>query len=449
MKTLKEFFVAAVLFGISVIGCGGGSPVQDLKAVAPPQAELQSIIADEAMAGTCADENALVAQAAGYRPMIQAVEGDTGQWGNDETETSEVTFWISEVGNEADFSNDPPTGVISYEFIYAEGDNLNKVMIGILKINFVMSDGAWKTSGYQIQCKLDVLGMIQGRVVNAVTGEPMENARVYAQSECGVRSGLSIMNNINGEFVILGTVPGKFTLHAIAPGFQEAVVTGLEIEHGEILILDQTIQMIPLVDQTFVTLTGRIFFRDGETPLSGVDIFGERYATVVYLANPNGWTIGLHRSVDAEGRYQITFVSPGEYQLRFSSQELTKFVDENGTERDYLLVEVSEAEGMVKELPDLRANNLPPQIDSIALVEEGQVAPGASVRIQVGASDPDQDNLAYYWRADNGMLSLSQGSMAEWTAPDTPGTYTIEVIANDGKGGADSGSIQITVAEPS
>ncbi len=80
---------------------------------------------------------------------------------------------------------------------------------------------------------------------------------------------------------------------------------------------------------------------------------------------------------------------------------------------------------------------------------ENQVGAGTIVKIAVQASDPDQDNLAYYWRADNGMLSLSQGSMAEWTAPDTPGTYTIEVIANDGKGGADSGSIQITVAEPS
>lgn len=71
------------------------------------------------------------------------------------------------------------------------------------------------------------------------------------------------------------------------------------------------------------------------------------------------------------------------------------------------------------------------------------------MKIVVQANNPYGGNLAYYWRATNGMLSLSRGNMVEWTAPDVPGTYTIEVIVNDGNGGAASGEVSITVKDTS
>ena len=453
MKTLKEFFVAAIIFGIGAVGCGG-SPVQDLKAVAPAQAELQSLIANEAMAGTCSAEDYLNSKATEYKPMISVAGNDSGTWGNDGSNSNQVNFWISEIGTETDLNAEPPAGTIKYEFIYWDGQKT--FLIGLLDISFVMKDGVWTNVGYQVQCKLDVLGTIKGRVVNAITGEPMPNAQVYAESKCGLRSPMGWLDG-NGEFTVFGAVPGEITLHAISPYFEEAMVSGIQIETGQTVTLDQTIQMIPLVNMVATTVSGRITFRDGEKPFAGVNIFGEKYPTVVYLetGDSSDGGQGLPGTVDSEGRYQITFVGPGEYRLKFSSQGLSTFVDESGAVKDYFLVNVSETDGMVKELPDLKANNLPPQIDSITLSEEGQVAPGASVRIQVAAGDPDQalsypnqDTLTYYWKAESGAISLTQGNMVDWTAPNAPGTYTIEVIVNDGKGGADSGSVQITVTEP-
>ena len=57
-----------------------------------------------------------------------------------------------------------------------------------------------------------------------------------------------------------------------------------------------------------------------------------------------------------------------------------------------------------------------------------------SCEIRVVAYDPDGDDLSYAWSATGGDI-FGEGSMATWTAPDSPQTYTIIVKVADGRGG--------------
>ncbi|MGD9118366.1 MAG: PKD domain-containing protein [Dehalococcoidia bacterium] len=76
------------------------------------------------------------------------------------------------------------------------------------------------------------------------------------------------------------------------------------------------------------------------------------------------------------------------------------------------------------------ANTLP-TISSLTVMTEGEINPGATAWIECTAIDADDEDLSYTWSADTGTLSGS-GSMVNWTAPETPGTYTVSVEVSDG-----------------
>jgi len=54
--------------------------------------------------------------------------------------------------------------------------------------------------------------------------------------------------------------------------------------------------------------------------------------------------------------------------------------------------------------------------------------------------------LTYQWSADGGTIK-GEGSSITWVAPDTAGSYTIEVTIADGKGGTVSESTTIAVTD--
>lgn len=66
--------------------------------------------------------------------------------------------------------------------------------------------------------------------------------------------------------------------------------------------------------------------------------------------------------------------------------------------------------------------------------------------ITCSTSDQDDDPLTYSWTKNGGTITGS-GSTITWTAPSTPGAYTITCTVSDGKGGQDSESVNIEVTE--
>ena len=82
--------------------------------------------------------------------------------------------------------------------------------------------------------------------------------------------------------------------------------------------------------------------------------------------------------------------------------------------------------------------NKPPRIDAVTPPkgETVNVAMGSEVNFAVTASDPDGDPLGYSWsKSGEGVLTAGNKSVATWTAPQTTGTASVQVIVSDGKGG--------------
>jgi hypothetical protein len=72
---------------------------------------------------------------------------------------------------------------------------------------------------------------------------------------------------------------------------------------------------------------------------------------------------------------------------------------------------------------------------------ETQVAPSETRRLSVEAN---RTGVAYTWNATGGTLSSYSDSSSTWTAPQTPGTYRVDVTARVGSDEAQA-SFRFTV----
>ncbi len=87
--------------------------------------------------------------------------------------------------------------------------------------------------------------------------------------------------------------------------------------------------------------------------------------------------------------------------------------------------------------------NRPPVITCSA--DRTSVFAGERVHITTNASDPDGDRLAYAWRANSGQVVGSGAAVDFDTTGLAPGTYTVTVRVDDGRGGAADCSTTIEV----
>lgn len=87
--------------------------------------------------------------------------------------------------------------------------------------------------------------------------------------------------------------------------------------------------------------------------------------------------------------------------------------------------------------------NTEPVITSLT-ADNTTVSPGGTVLLTCTAEDDNDDSLAYVWECTNGSL-VPNGSTATWTAPGSPGTYSISCAVTDGNDGSTLEIIDITV----
>lgn len=90
-------------------------------------------------------------------------------------------------------------------------------------------------------------------------------------------------------------------------------------------------------------------------------------------------------------------------------------------------------------------SNYPPRIKSLAS-KKYLLQFGDSTNIYCTASDQDNNQLSYNWSSNSGTLE-GNGTIINWTAPDTEGTYSIKCTVSDGNGGITTDSINIEVVK--
>ena len=82
----------------------------------------------------------------------------------------------------------------------------------------------------------------------------------------------------------------------------------------------------------------------------------------------------------------------------------------------------------------------------VSLTANPQVQPQDKAQVVCEATDVDGDNLTYCWSCTDGILEGASATVT-WTAPQTPGSYTVTVVVSDGKGGVAKKDLTITVPE--
>ena len=87
--------------------------------------------------------------------------------------------------------------------------------------------------------------------------------------------------------------------------------------------------------------------------------------------------------------------------------------------------------------------NAEPVITSLT-ADNATVSPGGTVLLTCTAEDDNDDSLTYNWECTSGSL-VPNGSTATWTAPGSPGTYSISCAVTDGNDGSTMEIIDITV----
>jgi hypothetical protein len=393
------------------------------------------------------------------------------------TNETPVIFWLSLISvNVPPSPHEPyepspppcPNGVICgdilYSFVYAEfppgatfPQNINE---GIIAFRYEWKEGQnpgtaennyWQRISYRFIDKVPVSGTITGRVINAITGEPIERAKVYAEHSSG-RNSMVAVTDANGDFSIILVRPGNNTVRAFADEFQIAEVENVVVQPNSTIDVG-IIELLPIPDaDAFGTIRGKVYFRDCQTPVYGVQIYGKFYKTIAYLTDSNGNQVfPSAATVYQDGSYQIGLIPPGNYQLRFRVQDLSgisRFGEQMfspATSFVPITITRTNAEGFkITNIPDVCLDNLPPHLISL-VPSKTVVSPDETIMITANATDPDNDILYYYWSASDGFLGLGFSNSITWTAPSTPGTYKIKVVVNDHKGGWDDGTIEVLV----
>lgn len=96
------------------------------------------------------------------------------------------------------------------------------------------------------------------------------------------------------------------------------------------------------------------------------------------------------------------------------------------------------------ELP-ASSGNQPPIIGVLSLSPATGLQVGQAVTLTVGATDPENDYVAYAWRVSGGTLLGSAGTQVIWNPPTTPGRHTVRVLATDPSGAAAAGFVSLEV----
>lgn len=205
----------------------------------------------------------------------------------------------------------------------------------------------------EIELRLEAAGSIEGRVIDAATGEPLPGASVTA-------SGASATSDAAGAFAILAIAPGVTVLRAAAPGYESREQT-LEIDVRPVTGIE-----VPL--SRGATLRGQV------VTASGAPAPGSAVWVVPYRLAPGPPREGGARAA-ADGTFEIGS-PPGQVQVAALSPD-----GETGRSDPLDVAPGAVREGLVVEVGPSSV------VEGRVVTPAGAAVPGAEVRLlQDGAA---------------------------------------------------------------
>jgi hypothetical protein len=189
---------------------------------------------------------------------------------------------------------------------------MNRAILAVVSIALSASAGAQTLTDAQSRCA------VAGSVVDAVSGQPVSAAEIYATSLSGNDASefTPTHTDANGRFAIDNLEPGRYVLQASHDGYTSpdhpsgpgsGIVVLAPGQHVE----DAVISLMP-----GGTIAGRITDEAG-SPLSGVSLQALKFT---YRDGKRDLEEAASASTNTRGEYRMAPLLPGSYYLRATSR---------------------------------------------------------------------------------------------------------------------------------
>lgn len=225
--------------------------------------------------------------------------------------------------------------------------------------NIIVEEGA---TAKDVEVKVSLGGHLSGRVLDALTGQPVPGATVAAGGSGPVggplaalsaETGETLTTDANGSFVLDGIAPGKLPITVTHPDYAEAR-QAVEVQEG---------YSTAEIRMTTGAAIGGLVVTDGGQAASGADV-------VLQTAGETGFgrflaAAGSSAVTDASGRFRFEHLSAGRYSLVASLRSRTSaplaVVLAEGQVQDDALLQITTGatlRGVVTGIPDSWKNGM-------------------------------------------------------------------------------------------
>lgn len=269
----------------------------------------------------------------------------------------------------------------------------------------------------------DATGALEGSVLDAETGEPVENATVSARVD------KSAQTDGEGFFSIAGLAPGSTTLQVTGSGYQPTHQSvDVEADRATTVSIELTeTNVSPTIER----------FRASRSPVEP----GATAELTVTASDANDDELSY--TFSATGAFEI------ENQSESTGAATLRAPESYGTTGE-VTTTVTDPDGAsaTKTLQVSTTDSGPPVIRTLQ-ADRTDLEPGETTFVSVNADDPDGEPLSYAWDLPPGWSgSTSDNPQIRVRAPEAFGERgTVEVTVEDGSGGRASRSIVLSTVD--
>jgi hypothetical protein len=292
-------------------------------------------------------------------------------------------------------------------------------------------------------------GLVRGYIATAVVGREgtqgglqdvfLPQVKVYLKNTASLSETARVTTDLSGRFTLEARA-GRYQICWEASGFVPGCTQQVFTVVGRNLHVSTQRIAVDRSDKTTVVF-GKVSMLDGSRvrlldPIANVNAFAR-----VQLLDAGGTQL-FEALVNNFDEYLLPKVPP-DTSLRL------RVISEGGVGEQALRPQANLGGAPFHPI-NLTLGNNPPRLDPPVPTDGGgrfvrAALPGQLVSLGASGQDPDNDPLQYRWTLAGGAgtLNTTSGPNVQWTLPNRPGLYTLDVVAFDGKGGYARSSVAL------